>query len=682
MAKEVFAMRAPQRNLFLVLLLLAAPLAAVRHWVPLGPFGGSVSQIAVDPSDERVVYAVNSENVLFKSVDGGGNWTPIRRVGFGLVGRIAIDPVRHGTIYVTSDQGLLKSVDGGASWNAVGPRSDPNIHSVAVDPAQASRVYAGGARLWISTNRGASWKPARAIEPSGWIDLLIAARRPVGTVFATSYNIPYKSVDGGWTWEAMSTPTLDRAVGQLAVAPSDSRTLYASSSSSGSASLFRSTDGGDTWQRTGRQPALYDGILSLAVSPHSPRTLWIGTQHNGLFLSKDGGDTWTASGLRPAGSAAEVAVVAVAPSASGTVYTGLTAREKDIGGIVASTDGGGTWARRNRGLFGLYVSAMAVDPSNPGILWAGDQGGLFRSANAGQRWVRTALPAPPYWAFNFYSIVLDPAAPSTVAYALCDSLWRTQDGGASWTDLFAAGKSSPYLYLSSLRMGPEPTPALWGADEESRLLTSSDAGLHWVVRAQPDLGCGILDFAFAPSSASTLYMTGADGRWWNQGMPPIVPNYCDDNPLPAFFRSDDGGTTWTELSAGLRLHLVEGAGRQIAVDPVDPRLVYIATMGGYDSGQGDGVWKSTDGGATWERAGNAMKGRTVTAIVASPVAGVVWASADGRVYRSSDAGATWRDRTGELLARRVYGLILDPSDPDRVYAHTSTGVWVWEEDAP
>lgn len=333
--------------------------------------------------------------------------------------------------------------------------------------------------------------------------------------------------------------------------------------------------------------------------------------------------------------------------------------------------------RRNRGLFGLGMS-LAVVPGSPSILWAAHQGGLYRSANAGKHWVRTAL-TPPSWGFSFYDIVPDPAAPSTDVYALCDgALWRTLDGGASWTDLFAGANNH---HLVALRMGPEAAPRLWGSDED-RLLTSVDGGINWVPRAQPELGCGILDFAFAPSSASVMYMTGADGRWWNGGMnpnPPQSPNYCDDSPLPAFFRSDDGGTTWTDLSADLRLHLVQGAGRQIAVDPVDPRLIYLATMGGYESGWGDGVWKSTDGGATWERAGNGMKGQTVTAIVASPAAGVVWASAGGRIFRSGDAGATWKDRTSDLLVRRVYNLIVDPADPNRVYAATSAGVWVWEE---
>jgi photosystem II stability/assembly factor-like uncharacterized protein len=127
---------------------------------------------------------------------------------------------------------------------------------------------------------------------------------------------------------------------------------------------------------------------------------------------------------------------------------------------------------------------------------------------------------------------------------------------------------------------------------------------------------------------------------------------------------------------------MDAAGWQIAVDPVDPRLIYLATKGGYYEGHGDGVWKSTDGGATWGRTGNRLKDKSVTAIAASPVAGVVWASTGDQVFISRDAGTTWKNRSDGLLARYVYDLIFDPSDPRRVYAATSGGVWVWSGGSP
>ena len=664
--------RLPRRTIpFLaLLLLLAAPLGASPSWVPLGPYGGSVEQIVVDPSDERVVFSLTDEQVLFKSTDGGGNWQPLRMLDFlySSVQGATVAPARRGTVYLATGEKLLKSADGGASWNEAGPPSINSISAVAVDPAQASRVYAGGSGIWISTNRGASWKPARSPLPStGYVNRLIAARQPAGTVFAITWTGVYKSVDAGLTWRALPLPGAIEKIGPFAVAPSDSRWLYACF---GRAGLFRSTNGGGTWQPAGRQPAADETILSLAVSPRSPRTLWLVTDRNGLFRSADGGDTWTATGPKPLRHAA---AVAVAPSSPRTVYAGLTAMGTDAGGAFASTDGGGTWTRRNRGLFGLDLDALALDPDNPGTLWSAHQGGLYHRAGADARWERMPLPPPPPpWGFDFSSIVLDPAAPSTL-YALGGGLWRTSNGGESWTDLFATGTPHPpYLYL--LRMDPEDSSKLWGAGG-GRLHRSADAGVHWDTLKYPDPGCGLYDLAFAPSSPSTLYASGSHR---------FPDELCWDWARAAFFRSTDGGATWSDISSGFPYNSsgfdFDVAGR-IAVDPVDPRLVYVGTRAESKYGGCDGVWKSADGGTTWARAGKDIG--CVTAVAASPVAGVVWASnEEGQVFRSGDAGATWKNRTQGLLAHSVYDLMIDPANPRRVYAATSGGVWTLETEEP
>jgi photosystem II stability/assembly factor-like uncharacterized protein len=144
------------------------------------------------------------------------------------------------------------------------------------------------------------------------------------------------------------------------------------------------------------------------------------------------------------------------------------------------------------------------------------------------------------------------------------------------------------------------------------------------------------------------------------------------------FRSTDHGATWTEADLGLAAPSVTA----LAVDPLNPRLVYAGTGGEYVLDNGDGVWKSADGGASWARAGDALKGRTITALATSPVVGVVWAASHGAVFRSADGGATWSDRTDGLQSAMVYKLLIDPTEPQRIYAATSGGLWVLTDDAP
>jgi photosystem II stability/assembly factor-like uncharacterized protein len=220
-------------------------------------------------------------------------------------------------------------------------------------------------------------------------------------------------------------------------------------------------------------------------------------------------------------------------------------------------------------------------------------------------------------------------------------------------------------YLRFLRIDPANPSHLWGSDG-SKLLQSTDGGVTWTAPASPDFGCEVLDLAYAPSSPSVLYVAGSKPEGFRCTV-----------PYPGLFRSVDGGASWTEADAGLPRHRVAA----LAVDPHDPQLVYAGDGGApLALDVGDGVWKSTDGGASWTRAGDELAGHTMAALAASPVSGVLWAADDaGKVFRSSDGGTTWTDESDGLQTSSVHRLAPDPADPRRVYAATMSGVWVLTE---
>ncbi|HEX4495084.1 MAG TPA: hypothetical protein VIE43_05380 [Thermoanaerobaculia bacterium] len=677
-------MTIPSLRLSAVLLALAAAaapaFAAAPSWTPLGPFGGSVTNLAVAPSAAATLYATLDGQGAFRSTDGGLSWVPI--LGGNPVSNVAVDPLRPGTLYLaTARGGLQKSTDGGAHWTVLQPVSF-GAQAIAVDPVRAMRVYAGttGSGVLRSTDGGASWQPASVPLPAGAARnvLRLALSRTAGLVYAGTGAGVFKSTDAGLSWQAASHGLPAGAVEALAAAPSDPRTVYASLDSGLHKMVYRSRDGGASWQSTTGPllPSNSARVLALAVSPRSPTLLWAGTGPNSLFRSADAGAHWVPAGLPP--QVFSVETVAVAPSAPNTLYAGVFDQGADPGGVYASLDGGVSWSRRNQGLDGLDAQTVAVPPGSPGVIYAGlDLQGLYRSANSGTRWARVTLPDAPAAGTPLVDFAIAPSSDSTF-YALALSwLWRSTDAGAAWTEVSSDGPGDPYLRL--LRVDPADPFRLWGAgaidvsglpsDPKLPLLRSTDGGVDWATVPTPDLGCEIFDLQFAPSTPATLYVAG--------GKSVDSVAFCKLTAA-SLFRSTDDGATWTEADAGLAAPSITA----LAVDPLDARLVYAGTGGEYVFDNGDGVWKSADGGVSWTRAGDALKGKTITALALSAGTGVLWAANHGAIFRSDDGGATWSDRTAGLQAAEVHKLRVDPADPRRIYAATSGGVWVLEDAAP
>jgi photosystem II stability/assembly factor-like uncharacterized protein len=656
--------------------------AATSAWTPLGPYGGSIVTVTVAPSAASTLYATVDTQGAFRSADGGVSWIPIH--GGTAVSNVAVDPTRPATIYLATDPGgLQKSIDGGAHWTLLEPTTF-GAQAIAVDPVRAARIYVGteGFGVWRSGDGGALWSPASVPLPAGGARNVhqLALSRTAGILYAGTDAGVFKSTDAGVSWQPASQGLAAGAVRALAVAPSDPKTVYAGLDSGLHRNVYRSRDGGASWQETTGPPlpASDNRVAALAVSPRSPTLLWAGTVPNGLFRSADAGAHWAPVALPP--QVFSVLAVAVAPSAPDTLYAGVFDQGPDPGGVYASTDGGVSWTRRNQGLDGLDARTVAVPPGSPGVIYAGlDSQGLFRSANAGKRWARVTLPGAPAVGTPLVDFEIAPSADSTF-YALALSwLWRSTDAGASWTEAFGQHPDDPFLQL--LRVDPTDPFRLWGSagsfsssnpfpvTHEVPLLRSTDGGDTWATVPTPDLGCLLFDLQFAPSSPSTLYVAGAKSE--------DSVNFCKLTEA-SLFRSTDGGATWTEADSGLAAPSVTA----LAVDPLHPQLVYAGTGGEYVFDNGDGVWKSADGGASWARAGDALKGLSINAIVLSPGIGVLWAANHGRVFRSGDGGATWSDRTDGLQATTVNKLLIDPTDPRRIYAATSGGVWVLEDGAP
>jgi photosystem II stability/assembly factor-like uncharacterized protein len=223
------------------------------------------------------------------------------------------------------------------------------------------------------------------------------------TIYAGTLYGLFKSTNSGDVWSATGLTT---GVSAFAIDPATPRTLYA-----GSGRLLKSIDGGDTWRVADTDPAFADGVSALAIDPSVTSTIYAGLVGCGffdcggvVFKSTDGGSTWNRTGLSHTADA-----LAIDPQVPGTIYAGATDCSFGrgggcSGGVFKSTDGGVSWD--STGLDVLHAQTLAIDPVEPRHIYVGTAlDGAFRSEDGGVTWtpLNTGLTNP-----NVLALVIDP----------------------------------------------------------------------------------------------------------------------------------------------------------------------------------------------------------------------------------------------------------------------------------
>jgi photosystem II stability/assembly factor-like uncharacterized protein len=652
--------RAPAgRRLLLVIGLIAmgaapAPLAAdAGRWSALGPYGGAVNVLAVDPAHAGVVYAATyGGGGIFKSVDGGATWAQINH-GLPLdfqAQALAVDPLQPTTLYLGSIGGLgvYKSVDGGASWTPPGPGLEDArgmVFALATDPRHSGTVYAGTQPGVDKTiDGGATWAPAQSGIPGGsQISALAIDPSSPSTIYAgtgVGNTGIYKTTNGGVSWAAVGPIPLGSA---LAVDPSNSRTVYTGSS----AGVYKSTDGGMTWRPArrgmGRLP-----VYALAIAPRNSRTLYAGTSA-GIYKSRDGGASW--AGASQGLVDPRILSLAVDPRTASTVYSSTSNQTVGvIGGVFKTVDGAASWSASYQGLGSLPAGPFAVNPASPATLYVSVAGvGLLMTVDSGATW----SPAVGLTK-GIAAIVQDPSTPSTL-YATgsqcggpppVTGLCRSLDGGATWNPIatpvgptaFAVDPSvSADLYLAG-------ATGFW---------RSTDGGASWTAATGDIAKAALSGIATAPKQPGTLYAFGA------------IPNgpHFEPPPMPRLYESVDRGLTWTQIQGGL----VNGGQpalfvTALAIDPATS--VLYAVVGGI-------VERSVDGGVTWSllyQPADPLHSDLRDLALAPGQPATLYLPHAGGLLASSDGGATWQTIDAPGLAGNVSQLVVDPQDPQHLLA--------------
>ena len=636
---------------------LAKKTTLAPAWKFAGPtnVGGRISALAFNPKDSKIVYAGAATGGVFKSTDRGVSWQPIFDEQAVLpIGDIAVDPNNPNNLYVGTGEangghnnfsgaGVFKSTDAGATWKHLGLEATTTIGRIVIDPANANRVYVaatgsyfgnGAERgVYRSTNAGQSWERVLFVNDStGAIDLVIDPKNPT-TLFAAM-------------WQRVRRPNRAQLTGEAS-------------------GIYRSTNGGTTWQRLGTAqglpgPSASIGRIGLAICGTKPENLYalytINSNYGGLYRSQNGGTSWTKTDLNNsldsgfAGFSWYFGNVRVNPNDPEQVFVLDTA-------LMGSFDGGRTWPifyGYGGGPANLHVDhhALSFDPADPRYLLSGNDGGINISRDAGYGWEKVAaLPVT-----QFYQIAIDPSRPERL-------YGGTQDNGTVRT---ASGQLNTW-------------DAIYGGDGFYVIVDPTNSNIIYAESQNGGLGKstnGGVSFRGA-----TTGISGAEPKNWST---PVVMDPNNHNVLyygtNRVYRTVDGASSWRAISPPLtnpNSPALLGTVTTIAVAPNNSAVIYAGT-------DDSNVWVTADTGKTWKKISAPLPVRWVTRVAVDPTnaniayvtfSGLKWNSPQPHVFRTANMGTSWQDISANLPDAPVNTIVVDPKFPNFLYVGADIGAF-------
>jgi photosystem II stability/assembly factor-like uncharacterized protein len=294
----------------------------------------------------------------------------------------------------------------------------------------------------------------------------------------------------------------------------------------------------------------------------------------GATEARAGLNQWTSNGPSGTPTVSQVTAVAIDPQTPATLYAGTQ------GGVFKSTDGGSSWSASSAGLANLLVNTLAIGAGAPATIYAGTSGGgVFKSIDAGASWA----PASTGLTDTFVlALVVDPSASNVLYAGTNGGIFKSTDSGSNWTAAntgIAAG-----LQIRGLAIDAQ-TPGTLYAATGGGVFKSTTGGTSWspVNNGLPELS--VRSVAIDPQTPASLYAGTTQG----------------------VFQSPNGGASWAPTGAGIS----ETSIRVVVVDRQSPATVYTGTSGG-------GVFRSTDRGATWSTFNVGLGNRDVRALALSP----------------------------------------------------------------
>jgi photosystem II stability/assembly factor-like uncharacterized protein len=616
---------------------------------------GSIGAIAVAPSDPNVIYVGTGAGIIrpdlavgngmYKSTDAGATWTHLGLDDSQMIANVDVDPRDPNRLFVAvlghpygpnAERGVFRSTDGGRTFEKVLYKDEyTSANDVRIDPRDPNVVYAAlwqqqegfregasfggaGGGIYKSTDGGTTWRQLTdglptvlqanlAIAPSNpaTIYATVAGATPNGrTGFGGGAIGFYKSTDAGEHWtlvngagltgRAPDMRPLARIGGgdlpTIAVDPSNENVVY-----SASVVFWRTEDGGVTWSAVRGAPG-GDDYQKIWINPTDPKILLVVTDQ-GAVVSANRGASWSNWYTQPTAAMYHV-------STDNTFVYRVCGGQQDSGSACVdsrSMDGEITfhdWHPVNIQEYGI----AAPDPRDPDLVYGSMRTNvsLYNRRTGQTTYVGPDLSGHDAAGHDVgrnvrtMPIIWSPVSPD-VLYYTSNVVWKTTDRAHSWTRIspdlaratwavpasagkYASGVTpSPQATITAFSPSPRNANVLWAGTDDGNIQVTTDGGATWTNVTPPaikpwtrifNIDAGHFDDRTAYAAANTLRI---------------------DDLNPHFWRTHDGGKTWTEIDHGIAPGAVANSIRE---DPRQRGLLYAATD--------QQVWVSFDDGDHWE----------------------------------------------------------------------------------
>jgi photosystem II stability/assembly factor-like uncharacterized protein len=616
--KAVSFMRPAMRTISILVLALwmSVALAAEQPWQSVGPDGGTVRSLAIDPKNPDRIFLGTSAGNLYLSTDKGASWSRFARPGNSaemVLDHIVIDPTDPRSIFVAawnaqlpnSDGDLYRSKDGGKSWEIVPDLHGKSLRALSIAASDSKILIAGALDgIYRSRNGGHDWErisPENHAEIKNVESIAIDPVNP-DVIYAGTWHLPWKTEDGGKTWHNIKKGVIDDSdVFSIVIDPSQPANLFISACSG----IYRSESAGEMFHKIQGIPYSARRTRMLQMDPTDHNVVYAGTTE-GLWKTTDAGVNWK----RMTGSNIVINDVLIDPRRSSRVLLAT-----DRGGVLASDDGGVSFTASNRGFTHRQAAALLVDRNDSTALYAGvlndkEFGGVFVSRDSGQTWKQTSEGLDGRDVF-----VLRQAADGSLIAGTDHGIFTLRPNAARWiarnvlagkTEIATArkgpGRAAPANELAARVSVLEIAGPRWFAATSSALLVSSDSGESWRQESMPGIGVpvsiSVAGKVVAIAGSNMVAVSVSGGESWLPSKPldaefainSVAVDNSGDIWLAArtgLFRSTDAGDSWKRVSS-LRLANIQ----TVQFDDDNHRILVT-------SGSSTNVFESGDNGKTW-----------------------------------------------------------------------------------
>ena len=622
-------------------------------WISKGPsnIGGRITTMAISQQNPNILYIGGADGGVLKSTNAGVNWTPLTDDQPSLsMGAIAVDPTDDNIVYAGTGEvnssgdsydgvGIIKTTNGGASWFSLGLEQTRHTGKIVIDPTNSNIMYAATMGtlytpnsergLYKSTNGGATWTKVLFVNDStGVVDVSINPQNP---------NILLAAA-----WQRRRGPEGRRYVGGVGTG------------------IYRTTNAGLSWTLLANglpAPAATVGRPAVAIAPSNPAVAYVAYADDpgnflGSYKTTDGGDTWTRTNDANLSSLYSnfgwyFGKVFVNPTNENNVYIfGVS--------IAKTTNGGASWTTQSTTHADNH--AMAFHPTDPNILYIGNDGGRSKSTNGGTSWTRET--DQDLFISQFYAGYIDYLNPAR-------SIGGMQDNGTPRTQ---TGNRNDWVSIN-------------GGDGFYAVIDYSNSNYQY---AESQYGAIRRTTNNWSSSASGTGGMGAGDRYnWST---PIVIDPNNPQVLYAgtqyLYKTTNRAVSWTAISPDLTNGLVPGFSAYATITTIDVATTDSnVVMVGTDDAN---VWVTTNGGANWIDINAGLPNRWITRVCFDPtnhtiayvtLSGFRLDSPLPHIFRTTNLGATWQNISGNLPEAPINVVLVDPLYPNRLYIGTDVGCY-------